>query len=92
MQYLYADGDLYYFMDTQTYEQFPFNKDTVADALNFITEGMNVQVQLYNGKAFAVTPPLFVELEIVECEPGVQGDTTSQQFWRQATRFKFHFL
>ncbi|MCI6859557.1 MAG: elongation factor P [Clostridia bacterium] len=76
MQYLYADGDLYYFMDTQTYEQFPFNKETVADALNFIIEGMNVQVQLYNGKAFAVDPPLFVELEIVECEPGIQGDTS----------------
>ena len=76
MQYLYADGDLYYFMDTQTYEQFPFNKETVADALNFIIEGMNVQVQLYNGKAFAVDPPLFVELKVTECEPAVQGDTS----------------
>jgi len=76
MTYLYADGDLYYFMDVETYDQIPLNKDSVADALNFITENMNVTMYIYKGNPFAVYPPTFVELEIVDCEPGVQGDTS----------------
>ncbi len=76
MQYLYNEGGLYYFMDMETYEQIPFNKDQVEDALQFITENMNVTVQFYKGAAFSVVPPNFVELTIVECEPGVQGDTS----------------
>ena len=76
MQYLYSDGDLYYFMDNETYEQLPLNKDQVEDALQFITENMDVQIAFYKGEAFSVEPPNFVELKIVECEPGIQGDTS----------------
>lgn len=76
MQYLYNDGELYYFMDMETYEQIPFNKDQVDEALKYIVENMSVTVQFYKGNAFSVVPPNFVELTIVECEPGVQGDTS----------------
>lgn len=76
MQYLYNEGGLYYFMDLQTYDQIPFNYETVEDALNFIVENMTATVSFYKGEAFAVEPPLFVELQIVECEPGVQGDSS----------------
>ena len=76
MVYLYSDGDLYYFMDNETYEQVPLNKDQVEDALMYITENMNVTIQFYKGAAFSVEPPNFVELTIVECEPGIQGDTS----------------
>lgn len=76
MTYLYNDGGLYYFMDSETYEQIPLNHDQVADALNFITENMNCTIQFYKGSAFSVEPPFFVELNIVECEPGIQGDTS----------------
>ena len=76
MDYLYNDGDLYYFMDNETYEQVPLNKDQVEDALLYITENMNVTIQFYKGAAFSVVPPNFVELNIVECEPGIQGDTS----------------
>jgi len=76
MTYLYSDAGLYYFMDNETYEQIPLNHDQVEDALNFITENMNCTIQFYKGSAFSVEPPLFVELLIVECEPGIQGDTS----------------
>ena len=76
MTYLYNDAGLYYFMDSETYEQIPLNHDQVADALNFITENMNCTIQFYKGSAFSVEPPFFVELNIVECEPGIQGDTS----------------
>ena len=76
MQYLYSDGDLYYFMDNETYEQLPLNKNQVEEALQFITENMDVTIAFYKGEAFSVEPPNFVELTIVECEPGVQGDTS----------------
>ena len=76
MQYLYNESDLYYFMDMETFEQIPFNKDQVEDALQFITENMTATVQFYKGNAFSVVPPTFVELTIVDCEPGVQGDTS----------------
>ena len=76
MTYLYNDGDLYYFMDVETYEQMPLNKDSVEEALKFITENMNATMYLYKGNPFIVEPPTFVELEIVDCEPGVQGDTS----------------
>ena len=76
MQYLYNESDLYYFMDMETYEQIPFNKDQVEDALQFITENMTATVQFYKGNAFSVVPPTFVELTIVDCEPGIQGDTS----------------
>lgn len=76
MTYLYNDAGLYYFMDNETYEQIPLNHDQVADALNFITENMAVTIQFFKGSAFSVEPPFFVELNIVECEPGIQGDTS----------------
>lgn len=76
LQYLYSDEDLYYFMDTNTYEQYPFNKDVVEDALKFVKEGMNLQISFFKGKAFSVEPPTFVELEITVCDPAVQGDTS----------------
>lgn len=80
MMYLYNDGGLYYFMDNETYEQVPLNKDQVEDALNFITENMNCTIQFYKGEAFSVEPPMFVELTIVECEPGIQGDTSKASY------------
>jgi len=76
MTYLYNDAGLYYFMDNETYEQIPLNHDQVEDALLFITENMTCTISFYKGEAFSVQPPNFVELKIVECEPGIQGDTS----------------
>ena len=76
MQYLYNEGGIYYFMDMETYDQIPLNKSQVEDALNFITENMMANIQLYKGAAFSVEPPNFVELTITNCEPGIQGDTS----------------
>ncbi|MDE7395751.1 MAG: elongation factor P [Clostridiales bacterium] len=76
MQYSYQDGDLYYFMDMETYEMLPLNYDIVADALRFVKEEMMVTVQSYKGVAFSVEPPNFVELTVAETEPGIQGDTS----------------
>lgn len=78
MEYLYSDGELYYFMDVANYEQIPLNKSQVEDALNFITENMRVTVKSFEGTPFSVEPPNFVELKITECEPGVRGDTATQ--------------
>ena len=69
MQYLYSDGDLFYFMNVENYEQIALNEDTIGDALKF------VKVCSYNGSVFAVEAPLFVELEITDTEPGFKGDT-----------------
>ena len=76
MQYLYSEGDLYYFMDMETYDQIPLNKSMVEDALKFMIENMEANIFFYEGEAFNVEPPTFVELLITECEPGVQGDTS----------------
>ena len=75
MQYLYEDGDLYYFMDTETYDQVALNTDTVGDALKFVKENEMCKVCSHNGSVFSVEPPLFVELEITDTEPGFKGDT-----------------
>ena len=77
MQYLYADGDLYNFMDNNTYEQVALNKDIVGDALKFVKENEVVKVCSYNGSVFSVEAPLFVELEITDTEPGFKGDTAT---------------
>ena len=77
MQYLYADGDLYNFMDSNTYEQMALSKDTIGDALKFVKENEMCKVCAYNGKVFSVEPPLFVELEITDTEPGFKGDTAT---------------
>ena len=75
MQYLYADGDLFNFMNMETYDQMAVDKDTVGDSLKFVKENEMVKVCSYNGNVFAIEPPLFVELEITETEPGFKGDT-----------------
>jgi elongation factor P len=77
MQYLYNDGDLYYFMDTETYEQLPLNKDTIGDALMFVKENMTVKILSFKGNVFGIEPPTFVELEVTETEPGFKGDTAT---------------
>ncbi len=77
MQYLYPDGDLYYFMDNETYEQLPLNKVQVEEALLYMKENMNVTIKFYKGEAFSVEPPNFVELQIVETDPGFKGDTAT---------------
>ena len=71
------DGELYNFMDTETYDQVALNSDTVGDALKFVKENEMVKVCSYNGNVFAIEPPLFVELEITETEPGFKGDTAT---------------
>lgn len=75
MQYLYSDGDLYYFMDTENFEQTALNSETVGDALKFVKENEMCKVCSHNGNVFSVEPPLFVELEITDTEPGFKGDT-----------------
>ena len=77
MQYLYADGDMYNFMDTENYEQIALNADEVGDALKFVKENEMVKVCSHNGSVFAIEPPLFVELEISDTEPGFKGDTAT---------------
>lgn len=75
LEYLYSDDDLCYFMDPETYEQTPLNKAECEDALMFVKENMNVDIQFFKGHPFSVTPPNFVELLITYCEPGAKGDT-----------------
>lgn len=77
MQYMYADGDMYYFMDNETYEQFGLTTDQVGDALKFVKENENVSMLSHNGAVFSIEPPMFVELEITETEPGFKGDTAT---------------
>ena len=76
-QYLYADGDLYNFMNTETYDQIDMTADQVGDALKFVKENDMVQMLSHNGEVFAIEPPNFVELEITETEPGFKGDTAT---------------
>lgn len=77
MQYLYEDGDLYYFMDTENFEQIGLNADKVGDSLKFVKENEMVKVCSHNGNVFAIEPPLFVELVITDTEPGFKGDTAT---------------
>ena len=77
MQYLYADGDMYNFMNTDTYDQVSLNSETVGDALKFVKENEMVKVCSYNGNVFSVEPPLFVELEVTDTEPGIAGNTAT---------------
>ena len=76
MQYLYQDGDLYFFMDTESYEQLPLGHEEVEEALQFIRENDNVLVRFFEGKPFEVEAPNFVELEVTHTEPGLKGDTS----------------
>ena len=77
MQYLYNDGELYYFMDTETYDQVPLTAELVAEAIKYIRENDMATVKFYKDNAFDVEAPNFVDLEVIETEPGVKGDTAT---------------
>ena len=77
MQYLYSDGDFYNFMNTETYDQIALTEDQIGDTLKFVKENEMVKMLSHNGQVFAIEPPLFVELEITETEPGFKGDTST---------------
>ena len=77
MQYLYNDGELYYFMDEETYDQVPLNYEQVEDSIKFLKENEVATKRFYQGQAFQVEAPNFAELEVVETEPGIKGDTAS---------------
>ena len=77
MQYLYRDGDLFNFMDVETYDQIALNEDVVGDSLKFVKENEVVKICSHNGNVFSVEPPLFVELRITDTEPGFKGDTAT---------------
>ena len=77
MQYLYNDGDLYNFMDMETFDQLAVNADVVGDSLKFVKENETVKVISHQGNVFAIEPPITVELHVIETEPGVKGDTAT---------------
>ena len=77
MQYLYKDEDLYYFMDVETYEQTPINAETIGDSLKFVKENEICKILSFKGNVFGIEPPIFVELEVIDAEPGVKGDTAT---------------
>ena len=77
MQYLYQDGDLYYFMDNETYENIPISKDTLGDNFKFVKENTDVKVLSYKGNIFGVEPPFFIELQVVKTDPGFAGNTAT---------------
>ncbi len=77
MQYLYNDGELYYFMDQETYEQVPLMADQVEDAMKFLRENDEATIKFYKGAAFLVEAPNFVNLKVIDTEPGVKGDTAT---------------
>lgn len=77
MQYLYNDGEFYYFMDNQSFEQIPLSYEEVEDAIKFLKENDSATIKFYQNKAFQVDAPNFVELTVVETEPGIKGDTAS---------------
>ena len=75
MQYLYNDGELYYFMDQETYEQVPLMQEQVEEAMKYLRENDEATIKFYKGSAFLVEAPNFVDLKVIETEPGVKGDT-----------------
>ena len=77
MQYLYNDGDLYYFMDLETYEQIPINASVVGDNFKFVKENMECKILSYKGNIFGVEPPFFVELQVTKTDPGFKGNTAT---------------
>ena len=77
MQYLYNDGDMFYFMDNETFEQIALNNDQIGDALKFVKENEECRICSYKGSVFSVEPPLFVELEVTDTEPGFKGNTAT---------------
>ena len=77
LEYLYTDGELYYFMDPETYEQIPLNEDKLGDNFKFVKENTTCRISSFKGNVFSVEPPTFVELAVTETEPGVRGDTAT---------------
>lgn len=77
MQYLYNDGDLYYFMDMESFEQLPIGADKLSDSFKFVKENEMCKIVSYKGNVFAVEPPMFVVLEVTDTEPGFKGDTAT---------------
>ena len=77
MQYSYNDGDLYYFMDMESFDMLPISKDLLGDSFRFVKENMSCKVMSYKGSVFGVEPPTFVELEVTETDPGFKGDTAT---------------
>jgi len=77
MQYLYNDGDLYYFMDEKSFEQIDINREKLSDALNYLKEGVSVEVSSYKGEVIDIELPITVELEVTKTEPGFKGDTAT---------------
>ena len=77
MEYSYNDGNLYYFMDLETYELIPIDESKLGDAFRFVKENMTCKVLSYKGNVFGIEPPNFVELQVTETEPGVKGDTAT---------------
>ena len=77
MQYLYSDGDMYNFMNTENYEQIALTSEQIGDALKFVKENDMVKMLSYQGKVFSVEPPMFVEVEVTETEPGFKGNTAT---------------
>ncbi len=77
MEYSYADGDLYYFMDSETYELIPVSKNELGDNFKFVKENMVCKVLSYKGKVFGVEPPTFVELAVTQTDPGFAGNTAT---------------
>ena len=77
MMYSYNDGDLYYFMDPETYDMIPIDTETLGDAMKFVKEEMTCKVMSYKGNVFGVEPPYFVELQVVKTDPGFKGDTAT---------------
>ena len=80
MQYTYNDGDLYHFMDLETYDDLPLSHDQVEDAIPYVKDGTNVTVRFFKGSAFSVEAPNFVELEVTNTEPGFAGNTASNTY------------
>lgn len=77
MEYLYSDGDLYYFMDSETYENVPINSDKLGDSFKFVKENVVCKVLSYKGVIFGVEPPTFLELQVAQTDPGFKGDTAT---------------
>jgi len=92
MQYLYNDGDLYYFMDEENFEQMPLSADQLGDTLNYLKEGISAQVASYKGELIGVELPIAVELEVVDTEPGFKGDTATggNKMAKLETGFSIH--
>jgi len=77
MQYLYSDGELFHFMDTESFEQMAINSADIGDTLRFVKENEMIKIMSHNGAVFGIEPPMFAELEITETEPGFKGDTAT---------------